>query len=237
MGFAAIALTLCVVTNIIIACENVEAIPPFYARKIVHIASGIVLALINPTGASSSFIAIVFVSIVLLRVSVTPFRYSLTRSSPHTALLFILYHQPLCQPLFPRPPLTHLNPHSPHPNILSRFCQRGDIGITVYGIVVCCWCLMGLPFRYLTPMFFADPMAAVVGRSVKPEVRWYKNKTVAGSLTCFFAAYLSLLLGPITSHLYRLLVAGVMCGAEAVGGALDNMLVAVLCLAVAAVWG
>eukprot|EP00923_Selenidium_pygospionis_P007654 GHVN01013092.1.p1 GENE.GHVN01013092.1~~GHVN01013092.1.p1 ORF type:complete len:237 (-),score=26.66 GHVN01013092.1:375-1085(-) len=179
MGFAAIALTLCVVTNIIIACENVEAIPPFYARKIVHIASGIVLALINPTGASSSFIAIVFVSIVLLRVSVTPFRYSLTRSSPHTALLFILYHQPLCQPLFPRPPLTHLNPHSPHPNILSRFCQRGDIGITVYGIVVCCWCLMGLPFRYLTPMFFADPMAAVVGRSVKPEVRWYKNKTVS----------------------------------------------------------
>eukprot|EP00923_Selenidium_pygospionis_P007641 GHVN01013077.1.p1 GENE.GHVN01013077.1~~GHVN01013077.1.p1 ORF type:complete len:230 (-),score=33.42 GHVN01013077.1:322-1011(-) len=229
MGFAAIALTLCVVTIIIIACENVEAIPPFYARyesllseicvraqkwwcleharpltssstflmivvsisKIVHMASGIVLALINPTGASSSFIAIVFVSIVLLRVSVTPF----------------------------------------------RFCQRGDIGITVYGIVVCCWCLMGLPFRYLTPMFFADPMAAVVGRSVKPEVRWYKNKTVAGSLTCFFAAYLSLLLGPITSHLYRLLVAGVMCGAEAVGGALDNMLVAVLCLAVAAVWG
>eukprot|EP01057_Protomagalhaensia_wolfi_P002341 Protomagalhaensia_wolfi_Nauph_80__2340@NODE_2536_length_1061_cov_27_409980_g1986_i0_p1_GENE_NODE_2536_length_1061_cov_27_409980_g1986_i0NODE_2536_length_1061_cov_27_409980_g1986_i0_p1_ORF_typecomplete_len146_score25_58Fuseless/PF15993_5/0_0077_NODE_2536_length_1061_cov_27_409980_g1986_i0297734 len=51
----------------------------------------------------------------------------------------------------------------PHNRIVDRYVRRLDIGITLFAIVVNWMGLWGLPYRFLAPLFFADPLAALIG--------------------------------------------------------------------------
>eukprot|EP01069_Polyplicarium_translucidae_P000389 Polyplicarium_translucidae@DN1217_c0_g1_i3.p1 len=65
-----------------------------------------------------------------------------------------------------------------------RYAKPRDPGVTVFVVVACIWACLRLDYRHLAPMFFADPSAAIVGRSLRSP-KWLRDKTIAGSLAAF----------------------------------------------------
>eukprot|EP01056_Protomagalhaensia_sp_Gyna25_P002799 Protomagalhaensia_sp_Gyna_25__2798@NODE_2616_length_979_cov_740_918085_g2177_i0_p1_GENE_NODE_2616_length_979_cov_740_918085_g2177_i0NODE_2616_length_979_cov_740_918085_g2177_i0_p1_ORF_typecomplete_len114_score18_84Fuseless/PF15993_5/0_16_NODE_2616_length_979_cov_740_918085_g2177_i0262603 len=49
----------------------------------------------------------------------------------------------------------------------ERYIRRLDIGITLFAIVVNWMGLWSLPYRFLAPLFFADPLAALIGTAAQ----------------------------------------------------------------------
>tara|TARA_B100001175_G_scaffold313415_1_gene320985 strand:+ start:5767 stop:6348 length:582 start_codon:yes stop_codon:yes gene_type:complete len=55
-----------------------------------------------------------------------------------------------------------------------------DIGIFGY-VFICCLCLvLSVPYSEISPLFYADPAGAIVGRTIESPKIW-ENKTLAGS--------------------------------------------------------
>ncbi|CAE8588592.1 unnamed protein product [Polarella glacialis] len=120
-----------------------------------------------------------------------------------------------------------------HPKLKPfRFGKARDIGMTAYMLVAMLWFSLELPVHVLAPMFFADPMGAVVGKylsSLKDKgvvnpVWWSRGgttKTLGGSAAVLFFTVLTYA-GPATL-LQRLAVGLAAVLAEAVGGAYDNL--------------
>ncbi|OLQ08472.1 hypothetical protein AK812_SmicGene8026 [Symbiodinium microadriaticum] len=121
-----------------------------------------------------------------------------------------------------------------HPKLKPfRFGKARDIGMTVYLLVMLLWFSLSLPIHVLGPMFFADPMGAVVGKylsSMKDKgvvnpVWWSRGgvtKTIGGSAAVLVFTMITFA-GPATIP-ERLLVGIVAVLAEAIGGAYDNLL-------------
>merc|ERR1712151_549523 len=84
------------------------------------------------------------------------------------------------------------------------------------------------PVRALTPLFFADPAGAVVGKFCSRRgcnVVWWENKTVMGTLAVYVFALLSLDVPWVAP---RALLALACAAAEAFGGkTFDNAVIAV----------
>ncbi|VWU53161.1 conserved membrane protein, unknown function, partial [Hepatocystis sp. ex Piliocolobus tephrosceles] len=57
-----------------------------------------------------------------------------------------------------------------------RFGKLRDKGIIIYNIIVSLFFLFNIPLYTLTPIFFADPMAAIVGIHF-PKYTIYQKKT------------------------------------------------------------
>jgi dolichol kinase len=110
-----------------------------------------------------------------------------------------------------------------------RFGDEYDFGITAYLLIVGAWFYLQLPVRVLSPLFFADPAGAVVGkfcskRFPKCNPKWYENKTVAGTLAVFIFAFHSLV---VPTYGSQALVAALCSAAEALGGkTFDNVVIA-----------
>lgn len=101
-----------------------------------------------------------------------------------------------------------------------RFAAKRDIGITFFGIIVSIWAIFEWDFKALTPLFFADPMGAIVGKAIKTP-KWIGEKTVAGSLAVFITAVLTT--GYVCPSLRdRILLGGIVTVCEAIGGKYDN---------------
>ncbi|CAJ1417340.1 unnamed protein product [Effrenium voratum] len=121
-----------------------------------------------------------------------------------------------------------------HPKLHPfRFGKSRDIGMTVYLVVAMLWFSLQLPIHVLGPMFFADPMGAVVGKylsSMKDKgivnpVWWTRGgvtKTLGGSAAVLCLTIITFA-GPATFW-QRLIVAVFAVLAEAIGGAYDNLL-------------
>jgi len=109
-----------------------------------------------------------------------------------------------------------------------RFGKEGDIGVTVYVILVGTWFFFRLPPAALSPLFFADPAGAVVGKNVEsPKI--YGKKSVAGSTAVFVFIVATLLAFYPPMSLLKvaiLAVSGTL--AELVGGDYDNLCIAVV---------
>eukprot|EP00918_Siedleckia_nematoides_P104379 GHVU01227727.1.p1 GENE.GHVU01227727.1~~GHVU01227727.1.p1 ORF type:complete len:199 (+),score=32.34 GHVU01227727.1:270-866(+) len=105
-----------------------------------------------------------------------------------------------------------------------RFAKPRDPGITVFGIIASGWALLQRPYRLLTPLFFADPIGAIVGKSIRSP-KWCGDKTVAGSVAVFVTCVITL--GFIPQFGSRVMMAAVLTLAEALGGPLDNLAMAV----------
>lgn len=122
------------------------------------------------------------------------------------------------------------------PKLLPNFwfATPRDKGITLYLVLVAVWVFLGHPLRILAPVFLADPAGAVVGRWMtsifpKDNPKWLGNKTVAGSAAVFLATFVTLYrpLEPAPRVMVSLLA---MLG-EAVGGAFDNLVIAIVVIA------
>jgi len=119
-----------------------------------------------------------------------------------------------------------------------RFGAIKDIGITVYLIIVMLWFYWELPPTALSPMFFADPAGAVVGKWLSRKFpqknsAWCGKKTVGGSAAVFFVSAGTLLaLYPPMSLAFLVALSAAATLAEAIGGSYDN-----LCLAAAVIGG
>lgn len=125
-----------------------------------------------------------------------------------------------------------------HPKLKPfRFGKSRDIGMTVYLLTAVAWFALQLPIHVLAPMFFADPMGAVVGKylsSMKDKgivnpVWWNRGgvtKTVGGSAAVLTFTVITFA-GP-ASLWQRLLVGVVAMLAEAIGGAYDNLLLVIV---------
>jgi len=118
-----------------------------------------------------------------------------------------------------------------------RFGGERDVGITIYLSIVMLWFYAQLPIIALSPMFFADPAGAIVGKYLTRNgfnnPAWYDKKTVGGSaaVLVFTAATLRIFYPPMPAMTLALLSAASVL-AEAVGGAYDN-----ICLAAAVIGG
>ncbi len=122
------------------------------------------------------------------------------------------------------------------PKLLPNFWfgSPRDIGITLYLVLVATWVFNGLPLRILAPVFLADPAGAVVGKWMKNKFpkenrAWIGSKTVAGSIAVFITTFASLYRP--TETLPRLAVAALAMLGEAIGGAFDNLVIALVVIA------
>mmetsp|Transcript_136970 Transcript_136970/g.438185 ORF Transcript_136970/g.438185 Transcript_136970/m.438185 type:complete len:327 (-) Transcript_136970:114-1094(-) len=113
-----------------------------------------------------------------------------------------------------------------------RFGDTQDVGITIYLMIVMLWFFGELPARALSPMFFADPAGAIVGKFLSHNYphankRWIDKKTIGGSFAVLVVTCATLLVfyPPMPrSTLVALSVAAMV--AEAVGGKYDNLALA-----------
>ncbi|CAK0819926.1 unnamed protein product [Prorocentrum cordatum] len=111
-----------------------------------------------------------------------------------------------------------------------RFQRKRDVGMTVYMIVAMFWFYYELPIRVLAPMFFADPMGAVVGKYLSSNKMWNPvwwrqadtQKTLFGSGAVLFFTVISF--APPATLAQRLAIGAACVLAEALGGAYDNLL-------------
>ena len=122
------------------------------------------------------------------------------------------------------------------PSLLPNFWfgEPKDIGITLYLIIVAGWVYVKLPLRILAPVFTADPAGAVVGKWVSANYphlnrKWCGEKTIAGSLAVFVMTYYTLWRPLDVSS--RLGVALLAMVGEAIGGAFDNLVIALVVIA------
>jgi len=116
-----------------------------------------------------------------------------------------------------------------------RFARPNDVGMTAYMCVVMLWFYAGLPISVVRPMFFADPAGAVVGKYLSglkdkgfQNPIWWRTKStqksVGGSAAVFVFTVLTLT-APAT--LWQRIIVGILAMlAEAIGGAFDNLLLA-----------
>lgn len=122
------------------------------------------------------------------------------------------------------------------PSILPNFWFgiRRDKGITLYLILVSCWVYLGFPLRVLAPVFLADPAGAVVGKWMssqfpKENKKWIGTKTVAGSMAVFIVTFVTL--SSPQDTVTRLAVSVLATLGEALGGAYDNLVIALVVVA------
>ena len=107
-----------------------------------------------------------------------------------------------------------------------RYSERRDIGISIYLIIVCLFFYFQLPLHIVRPIFFADPMGAIVGKTLTNNhiynPVWINNKTVGGSFAVFFTCYLSLTFG---DALQRLFLSVFVALGEGLSSKYDNLLI------------
>ena len=126
------------------------------------------------------------------------------------------------------------------PRLLPNFWfgTARDVGITIYLLLVIVWVQLGHSLRILAPVFLADPAGAIVGKWLtahfpKDNPKWIGSKTVGGSFAVFLVTFLTLLRPE--GVLERVAVAAVAMLGEAVGGAYDNLVIAMVVIAASGV--
>ena len=113
------------------------------------------------------------------------------------------------------------------------FLHRGvvDPGVTTYVVICSVCCAWRVEFADVLPLFLADPMGAIVGRTVT-SARVYGSKTLAGTAAVWLTAYATLY-GASTDE--ASVVATVLAAVELFGGDFDNPLIGAILLLRAAV--
>ena len=111
-----------------------------------------------------------------------------------------------------------------HDRINDGFIK--DIGIFGY-VLSCYFCLLlSVPYNEISPLFYADPAGAIIGRTTNTTKIW-ENKTIAGSGAVFTTSLLTLH-GDINEKILSALIITMI---ELFGGKIDNSLIAFFLIA------
>lgn len=101
-----------------------------------------------------------------------------------------------------------------------------DIGIFGY-VASCCLCLvLSVPYSEMSPLFYADPAGAIIGRTIESPKIW-ENKTIAGTGAVFGTAFVTST-GDIPE---KLVVSILIAMIELFGGKIDNLLISFFLIA------
>ena len=96
-----------------------------------------------------------------------------------------------------------------------------DIGIFGY-VFICCLCLaLSVPYSEISPLFYADPAGAIVGRTIESPKIW-ENKTLAGTSAIFGTSLLTID-GNIED---KIITSSIITLIELFGNKVDNSLIA-----------
>lgn len=107
-----------------------------------------------------------------------------------------------------------------------RYSERRDVGISIYLVIVFMFFYLQLPLHIVRPIFFADPLGAIVGKSLTNSnifnPPWIGKKTVGGSSAVFIACYFSLTFG---NDIQKLALSLLVTLAEGLSAKFDNLLI------------
>ena len=113
-----------------------------------------------------------------------------------------------------------------------RYASTRDIGISVYLVLVVVFFYNQLPLEIIKPVFFADPLGALVGRQLTESrlwnPAWTGKKTIGGSLAVFLAPAATLTFG---SWAQKLALSLLVALAEGLSCDYDNLFIAALVIA------
>jgi len=113
-------------------------------------------------------------------------------------------------------------------NFNFRFSSTRDVGVSVYLCIVTCFFYTQTPLEIINPVFLSDPLGAIVGKSLNQlnmyNPRWFKEKTVGGSIAVFCATLLTLSYG---SWHYRLLLSLIVTIVEGITLQFDNLFITI----------
>ena len=113
-----------------------------------------------------------------------------------------------------------------------RYSESRDVGISIYLVIVCLFFYFQLPLLIVRPIFYADPMGAIVGKTLTKNgfhnPAWINKKTVGGSLAVFVTCYLSLAFG---NTFEKLVLSIVVALAEGLSLKYDNLLITLVVIA------
>jgi len=114
-------------------------------------------------------------------------------------------------------------------NFKFRYAKLRDVGISVYLIIVVVFFYNQIPLEIIKPVFFADPLGALVGRYLTEEgytnPRWVGEKTVGGTCAVFLSTLATLGFG---SWLEKMVLAVVVAVAEGLSKDFDNLFIAAI---------
>ncbi|GAW78940.1 hypothetical protein, conserved [Plasmodium gonderi] len=181
-----------VVSAIVTVLDKWEKIPKFYARKLAHMLCGLIILLFDISINGNR------------RLMHSQDVKSTCQNSYCVLFIYLIAATSILRCFF-------------YP---FRFGVNKDKGIIIYNIIVSLFFFFKLPLYVLTPIFFADPMAAIVGKRF-PTYSIYKKKTLHGTLACFFVSLVSLYY--VENYTHILILALSLSILELFGGTLDNL--------------
>ena len=108
-----------------------------------------------------------------------------------------------------------------------RYSKRKDVGMTVYLVIVTVFFYLKMPLSIIRPVFLADPMGAIIGKSLTQNniynPKWVGDKTVGGTIAVMITAFLSLTFGNVW---HKLLLSILIAFVEGISLEIDNLLIA-----------
>lgn len=153
-----------------------ELLTPFWARKLCHMGMGVIMMLVDTHRDRRAVVMIVVIGISSLVMTWAPLDPQLSNTTATT------------------------HPSHDDNNTTWRTWVRPlqfgvlyDLGITFYLLIVIEWAVCRMPMSALAPVFFADPVGAIVGKYVHPRIPLWPgyHKTVFGSLAVFSTTFAS----------------------------------------------
>lgn len=110
-----------------------------------------------------------------------------------------------------------------------RYAKTSDVGISIYLVIVSVFFHQQLPLEMIKPVFFSDPLGALVGRFLT-DLAWFPNptwagekKTVCGSCAVFLSTVATLSYG---AWWQKLALSCLVTLAEATTREFDNLCIA-----------
>ena len=109
-----------------------------------------------------------------------------------------------------------------------RYSRSKDIGISMYLVIVVMFFYTQMPLHIIQPVFYADPMGAIVGKALTKLIpsfnpQWIGKKTVGGTLAVFITSIITLTYGTLFQ---KILIGTVSALVEAISLDYDNIMIA-----------
>ena len=82
--------------------------------------------------------------------------------------------------------------------IMKEYAKRPqkrmpDVGMLNFCVSTVFFSWVGIPLGHISPLYFADPMGAIVGKNIKtPKIPYGGKKTFGGTFAVIFTAFVSL---------------------------------------------
>ena len=112
-----------------------------------------------------------------------------------------------------------------------RFSSAKDIGISLYLLTVVAFFWYRIPIELIKPLFFADPMGAIIGSALTKSgifnPKWVGKKSVGGSLAVLVSTHITLIFGGWTE---KLAISTIVSLVEGLSGDYDNLFITIVVL-------